>query len=329
MSTWEEYAKSTVDENAQRARAEYKRRRTIAIKKLRQAGLSEQEIQDALAEIRQELGITGSEAKARDSVANLPAVIDSADRGRAARDKSRQHSPKPNRNDLNRSNNEENVAEHNAKLANNPERQCVGTNQLGERCRNWAIPGGRVCKFHGGATRHVVDKARIRVQMASDRLMGKLIEMAFDDTRPSSVQLEAIKDSLNRAGLKPREQVEIGPLTAFETVFDDIVSERPGSFGTVDDSSYLATSGENDQIDYGVPDQPEPRPGGEHVSGRSSRAHGDYDRPRGPQTREQRGPDRNYRDGYHVTGDDAIRMANAANAEIGALRALPPGRSGC
>ena len=30
----------------------------------------------------------------------------------------------------------------------------------------------------------------------------------------------------------------------------------------------------------------------------------------------------------HVTGDDAIRMANAANAEIGALRALPPGRSG-
>lgn len=245
------------------------------------------------------------------------------------RDKSRQHSPKPNRNDLNRSNNEENVAEYNAKLANNPERQCVGTNQLGERCRNWAIPGGRVCKFHGGATRHVVDKARIRVQMASDRLMGKLIEMAFDDTRPSSVQLEAIKDSLNRAGLKPREQVEVGPLTAFETVFDDIVSERPDSFGTVDDSDYLAATGENDQIDFGLPDQPERRPGGERVRAGQPVTDRDYDRPRGPETREQRGPDRNYRDGYHVTGDDAIRMANAANAEIGALRALPPGRSGC
>jgi hypothetical protein len=118
----------------------------------------------------------------------------------------------------------ENMALHDSKLANNAERRCVGTNSQGEQCRRFAIPGGRVCKFHGGATRHVTDKARIRVEMSSYRLMGKLIEIAFDDTRPSSVQLDAIKDSLTRAGMTKPAQVEVGPIKPHEEVFDDITS---------------------------------------------------------------------------------------------------------
>lgn len=46
-----------------------------------------------------------------------------------------------------------------------------------------------------------------RVELASNRLMGKLIEFAFDDSKPAAVQLQAIKDSLNRAGLKPSSEV--------------------------------------------------------------------------------------------------------------------------
>ncbi|WP_131808881.1 hypothetical protein [Mycolicibacter sinensis] len=330
MSTWEEYSKSTVGENAQRARAEYKRRRTVAIKKLREAGLSEEEIQDELAKIREHLGISSGEAKARDSVANLPAVIDPVDGHGRARRKKEGYPKKPNRDERGNSTIKENVEYYDSVLANHAERRCVATNAKGERCRRFAIPGGRVCKTHGGATRHVVSKARVRLEMAANRLIGKELEIAFDDDRPSAVQLDAIKDSLNRAGLKPREQVEIGPIKPYEEIFDDITHQRPDSVGSGHDSDGLYGGGQYDQINYGVPDQAErPRPGREHVSGCSSRAHGDYDRPRGPQSRDQVPPDRNYRDGYHVTGDDAIRAANAVNAEIGALRALPPGRSGC
>lgn len=36
--------------------------------------------------------------------------------------------------------------------------------------------------------------------------------------------------------------------------------------------------------------------------------------------------DRQYRRADHVTGEDAIEAANAANFEAGAIKALPPGR---
>lgn len=35
-------------------------------------------------------------------------------------------------------------------------RRCVGTNKkTGERCRNWALKGGTICKFHGGSAPQV------------------------------------------------------------------------------------------------------------------------------------------------------------------------------
>lgn len=108
-------------------------------------------------------------------------------------------------------------------------RRCTATNTKGERCRSYAIPGAKVCRNHGGATRHVREAARVRLEMASNRLVGKLVEIAFDDTRPAAVQLHAIKDSLNRAGLTKPTQVEVGPINPFEQVFDSIASERVDS----------------------------------------------------------------------------------------------------
>jgi hypothetical protein len=158
--------------------------------------------------------------------------------------------------------------------------------------------------------------------MASDRMVANLLGLATD-AESEVVRLRATDSALDRAGINKPTQVEVGTITPFEMMFEDISCERPGSFGSVDDSGFAI-----DHEDYeGISTNPN-RPGGERVRAEQPVADGDYDRPRGPQTREQRGPDRNYRDGYHVTGDDAIRMANAANAEIGALRALPPGRSG-
>lgn len=321
---------------AKAIRAEYKRRRTVAIKKLREAGLSEAEIQEELAKIRESLGISGESAETSD---NLPAVIeprnDSADRRGSARDKSKQYPKKPNRDEFNRSTDAENVARHDEKLANNPERRCVATNQLGERCRNWAVHGARVCKYHGGSTRHIKEKARIRLEMASNRLVGKLVEIAFDDTRPAAVQLDAIKDSLNRAGLTKPAQVEVGPIKPFDTVFDSITSERVDSgIDRVDyqhDSEPLASSDETgsyDSFDSIPPTQREPRTQTQPTSTEQagSRDRPDFEPLSAEDRRVRRDRDRYHRPS-HITGEDAYQAANEANRQIGALRALPPGRS--
>ncbi|WP_431236716.1 hypothetical protein ACQ86B_17445 [Mycolicibacterium aichiense] len=324
-------------------RAEYKRRRTVAIKKLRDAGFSEAEIQEAIAKIREELGV---ESKEPEHVSNLPAVIDSSGDGGSTRSKKRTWPKKPNRDENYRSTNKENVAQYDSKLASNPERRCVGTNQLGEPCRNFAIKGGRVCKFHGGATRHVKEKARIRVEMAADRLMGKLIEIAYDDTRPASVQLDAIKDSLNRAGLSKPAQVEVGPMTPAEEIFDDIFSGSREAYrnGTQDDSSEQIDYDPNELMNFAESESISDSPADHHsprdaywreqpTSGNS-----DYDRPAAPQA-EVRSSRTRRPSPTPVTGMDAIRAANRANGVYDSddqpfigdyvlppRRALPPGR---
>lgn len=102
------------------------------------------------------------------------------------------------------------VAKHDAALAANPERRCVAMTSKGQ-CRKFAILGSTVCKTHGGATKQVVNKARVRVQNVSNRMMGKLIEFAFDDTKPPDTQLRAIRDALDRAGLRPPAEVVVSP----------------------------------------------------------------------------------------------------------------------
>lgn len=49
----------------------------------------------------------------------------------------------------------------------NENRQCTGTNRAGERCRRAAIPGGRVCWYHGGAAPQVRAAATRRLEVDS------------------------------------------------------------------------------------------------------------------------------------------------------------------
>jgi hypothetical protein len=46
-----------------------------------------------------------------------------------------------------------------------PAVQCRATSRTGKQCRNKAIPGGAVCRFHGGASPHVASKAAIRAEV--------------------------------------------------------------------------------------------------------------------------------------------------------------------
>lgn len=78
--------------------------------------------------------------------------------------------------------------------------QCRATSKgTGKQCGRSAIPGGTVCRYHGGAAPQVQAKARERlaelVHPAIVRL-GKLV-----DAESEGVALGAVKDVLDRNGL--------------------------------------------------------------------------------------------------------------------------------
>lgn len=277
------------------------------------------------------------EKLAREETPNLPAVIEPRQGTKRAREK--HLPPKEGRDEFGNSTNKETVAQYDSILADNPERRCTGTNAQGERCRNFAIKGGRVCKFHGGATRHVKEAARIRVEMASDRLMGKLIEIAYDDNRPASVQLDAIKDSLNRAGLSKPAQVEVGPIKPFEEVLDGIgtgsraESRRARGMQGDDQTTEFIGSQSDWQLGSSHHDQhPTASVDGPQFADEPTSppyVDGDCEPPAAPQRHRRSPRDRSRPRGPVITGMDAIVAANRANGLIDPdVYGLPPGRSG-
>ena len=51
--------------------------------------------------------------------------------------------------------------------------------RTGKQCGQWAIPGGRVCKWHGGAAPQVIAKAEERLEMhypKAVRVAGELLD---------------------------------------------------------------------------------------------------------------------------------------------------------
>lgn len=102
--------------------------------------------------------------------------------------------------------------------------RCRAHTVTGDRCRTFALVGSRVCGKHGGAAPHVKAAARARLENASDALAQRLLGMTLDDSVKDSVKLAAIKDALDRAGLKAPEQVVISPgqQRPFEEIAEDI-----------------------------------------------------------------------------------------------------------
>lgn len=303
-----------------RQRAEFKRRRTVAIKKLREAGMSEAEIQAELAKLREERvndstehGLSEVEAMEEPTL-YLPAVI----------------SREPDE-----------PTEQNGRDWSNyavPERRCIRIKRNGEQCKNAAIKGSTVCMYHGGAAKHVRESARARIENATDRLAKELLGMAIDPGMTPQVKLAAIRDALDRGGLKPPTTVEVGPTKPHEEVFADLVGgsraesrAQRGLIDGLDESSDLIASGQISRHDDSGGDPispPTPPPATWADSERdplsaplprdrsSARA---SDRPARPE-RSQGQP--------AVTGEDAIRLANQANGLIDPdVFGLPPGRS--
>lgn len=107
----------------------------------------------------------------------------------------------------------------------NPARICTATNRKGEPCRKTAIRGGNVCATHGGSTPQVKRAARVRLEMAADRMAKELLGIATDEDTPMPVRLAAIKDALDRAGVSAKTAVEL-EVTAkpFENVLDAVLT---------------------------------------------------------------------------------------------------------
>ena len=136
-----------------------------------------------------------------------------------------------------------------------PERQCTAHKRNGDRCKNAAIRGSNVCGYHGGNAPAVKAKARLRLEMASDRLARELLNMTTDPNVADPVKLAAIKDALDRSGLAAKNavSVEVGISKPFERVFDSIMAgprdlENPAALADESDSAAIEAGADSEIV---------------------------------------------------------------------------------
>ncbi len=101
--------------------------------------------------------------------------------------------------------------------------RCKAHRKNGARCLKAAINGGTVCRYHGGAAKHVKAAARARLDKAADRMARNLLRLA-DDADSEQVQLKATDSALDRVGIRPPNEVFISPGQGkpYEEVFEGI-----------------------------------------------------------------------------------------------------------
>ena len=85
--------------------------------------------------------------------------------------------------------------------------QCTAmSKQARRRCRQPAMPGGMVCRFHGGAAPQVKLAAKDRIAALVDPAIDAL-QRALDH-KDINAAVRAAKDLLDRAGLAAPKQME-------------------------------------------------------------------------------------------------------------------------
>ena len=91
----------------------------------------------------------------------------------------------------------------------------------GKPCKKNARKGTNVCASHGAGAPQVKAKAQLRLLMAADDMAAVMVEIAFNEKMPPAVRVAAARDVMDRAGLKPVEQVEVTAVDS-ETVKSEI-----------------------------------------------------------------------------------------------------------
>jgi hypothetical protein len=109
--------------------------------------------------------------------------------------------------------------------------RCSGQKpSTGERCRREAIPGGSVCRIHGGALPAVQAKAATRIGMTVDAAVTAMQEMLADPNTDNRDKIIIAKDILDRGGLGATNKllVGIGQVDPVERLFMDILGSSDG-----------------------------------------------------------------------------------------------------
>lgn len=87
-----------------------------------------------------------------------------------------------------------------------------------KQCGQSPIPGGTVCKFHGGAAPQVRAKAIERLMQYQDRAIDRLFGLVEQQAYPSTAY-QAVRDVLDRTMGKPAESINHDVTGAVEHVF--------------------------------------------------------------------------------------------------------------
>lgn len=87
-----------------------------------------------------------------------------------------------------------------------PLRCSARSKQKGVQCSKKPIPGGTVCRYHGGAAPQVKKAALERLMQYQDRAIDRLFGLVEQQDFPSTAY-QAVRDVLDRTMGKPAESV--------------------------------------------------------------------------------------------------------------------------
>lgn len=83
--------------------------------------------------------------------------------------------------------------------------RCTATNRQGKRCGKEPIPGGTVCRMHGGAAPQVKQAAMDRLMELQPHALNRMGKLIDQEAFPT-VAYAASRDVLDRTMGKPTEQ---------------------------------------------------------------------------------------------------------------------------
>jgi hypothetical protein len=148
-------------------------------------------------------------------------------------------------------------------------RRCHATNGNGDQCGKVSMEAQKVCGTHGGRAPQSKLAARRRLDEAADRMAKELLGIAIG-AESEAVKLSAVKDVLDRAGLKPPAQVELSakPPEPYEELLSDVAhvtkqqheAWKRGEFTPVPAPQQALSPADRDIVDAEIVEDPHARP---------------------------------------------------------------------
>lgn len=105
-----------------------------------------------------------------------------------------------------------------SKPRNDPERHLANTSEItrqcrarskatGEQCKNSAIPGATVCRYHGGGAPQVQRRAAMRLASLVEPALVTVARIMLDPTARDADRLRAAENVLDRSGVSRKAEV--------------------------------------------------------------------------------------------------------------------------